>query len=459
MGIPAVSAAETEDGTTEDIFDAAISVDSAASNGLGTFNYGGTVELVYTLSVNNVSDTDGGLGALDFAIAYDENVLVPASDGDVDTDGDKFDYSELIVSAPDGWEAFGRINDGIFELAFWDPDNRNALTDASELVFKITFNVVEDSGAFRTAVLLKNGVAYNSGLTVSYDLPACEVSFDRAIQPDDIIELPEGAVLLGSTGYAEPENVIYYADSDITVGEYVALYTDDTEKYGMSGYAVIIVDSKGMITYCSTEAESDKSEVVIPAGSYIIGINQNNQSDYEKFINEAAVYKYVEIFNVNVDASGEPELMGALDGAGFIITDREPITKEGVYAVYNSEKATVKLYQSAVDVTEFKTMFKNDIIVKDAKGNEVTTGLVTSGMVIDFRDGVEIILVGDVNSDGKNDQYDYILVKRHYLNNYRLTGACLKAACMFNGESVEVYDYIYSKRLHFGTLYLYNLMA
>ena len=117
------------------------------------------------------------------------------------------------------------------------------------------------------------------------------------------------------------------------------------------------------------------------------------------------------------------------------------------------------LYQSEIDVTEFKAMFKNDIIVKDAMGNEIISGLAASGAVIDFRDGVEVILVGDVNGDGKNNQYDYILVKRHYLNNYRLTGACFKAACMFNGKSVEVYDYIYSKRLHFGTLNLQNLMA
>jgi len=459
--------AETTEGTVEeqpdeDIFDAEISVESTTSNGLGTFNYDGTVELVYTLSVNNVPDTEGGLGAVDFAIAYDEKALVPVSNGDIDTDGDKFDYNELILTAPEGWEAFGRINDGVFELAFWDTDNSNALVDASELVFKVTFSVINGSGVFSTAVLLENSVAYNSGLTVSYDLPDCAVSFDRALQPDNITKLPENALSIGNTGYAESENVIYYADSDTTVAEYISLYTDNAEKSGMNEYAIIIVDSKGMITYCNTAVEgeeSDKGAVVIPAGSYIIGINKNNQSDYEQIISEAAVYKYVEIYNVNIDVSGEPGLSGALDGAGFTVIDREPIVNDGAYAVYDPENLTLMLYQSEIDVTEFKAMFKNDIIVKDAMGNEIISGLAASGAVIDFRDGVEVILVGDVNGDGKNNQYDYILVKRHYLNNYRLTGACFKAACMFNGKSVEVYDYIYSKRLHFGTLNLQNLMA
>lgn len=60
--------------------------------------------------------------------------------------------------------------------------------------------------------------------------------------------------------------------------------------------------------------------------------------------------------------------------------------------------------------------------------------------------------VGDVNGDGKVDQFDYILAKRVVLGTYKPTEEELKR-CDVNGDGkVDVYDYIAIKRIVMGTL-------
>ncbi len=60
-------------------------------------------------------------------------------------------------------------------------------------------------------------------------------------------------------------------------------------------------------------------------------------------------------------------------------------------------------------------------------------------------------LLGDANCDGTIDQYDYILVKRHYFGTRLLTETELLAADVNEDEVVNQYDYILIKRHYFGT--------
>ena len=58
---------------------------------------------------------------------------------------------------------------------------------------------------------------------------------------------------------------------------------------------------------------------------------------------------------------------------------------------------------------------------------------------------------GDVNGDGKVDQYDYILVKRHYFGTRTLTEAEMDSADVNKDGKVDQYDYILICRHYFGT--------
>jgi hypothetical protein len=53
---------------------------------------------------------------------------------------------------------------------------------------------------------------------------------------------------------------------------------------------------------------------------------------------------------------------------------------------------------------------------------------------------------GDVNSNGKLDKYDYILVKRAIINTIELNEAQQEAADVNENGSVDKYDYVVLKR-------------
>ncbi|MBE6682929.1 MAG: hypothetical protein E7595_02115 [Ruminococcaceae bacterium] len=60
-------------------------------------------------------------------------------------------------------------------------------------------------------------------------------------------------------------------------------------------------------------------------------------------------------------------------------------------------------------------------------------------------------LLGDANCDGAINQYDYILVKRHYFGTRYLTETEMLAADVNEDGTVNQYDYILIKRHYFGT--------
>ena len=58
---------------------------------------------------------------------------------------------------------------------------------------------------------------------------------------------------------------------------------------------------------------------------------------------------------------------------------------------------------------------------------------------------------GDVNNDGKIDQYDYILVKRHYFGTRYLTDDEMTRGDVNEDGTVNQFDYILICRHYFGT--------
>ena len=60
-------------------------------------------------------------------------------------------------------------------------------------------------------------------------------------------------------------------------------------------------------------------------------------------------------------------------------------------------------------------------------------------------------ILGDVNNDGKIDQYDYVLVKRHHFNTRTLTEDEATRADANKDGKVDTYDYLLIARHYFGT--------
>ena len=104
------------------------------------------------------------------------------------------------------------------------------------------------------------------------------------------------------------------------------------------------------------------------------------------------------------------------------------------------------------------------IVIEGQTESELTEyGVGSYFCVITYKNGVELITVdveftsddlvklGDVNADGAINQYDYILVKRHYFGTRLLSDSEIKPADVNGDGEVNQYDYILIKRHYFGT--------
>lgn len=439
----------------------ALEIIAKTSNPYGTFNEGGKLSFEISLDILSVPESSSGVSIVVFELIYDEAYLAPGAEPAPDEDGDECDYSSLLKFGPEGWGVIGRPLDGVFELAVWDVNDNKPVTELSNITIKVPFDVLTDIPTDTITVGI-NAVVYDRVANECAVYATENYSFERAYQPDEIVNCPDNFIPLNTAGYLHAaNNVIYYAEEDITIGEYIMSYMEITNnQQDMNYFAIAIFDAEtNKVVYCDTvigRPQSDKSGVVIPAGHYIIGVNGNLSGDFKTFTESIKVGMNVELFNVNVTAM-DPSEPVTLEEAGFRLVPNEPVLKENANAVYDRENATLMVYDNDITAGELTDMFENDIAVKGVDGNVLgDDDKVATGSYLPFTEvagmGIAIIIVGDVNSDGVVNQYDYILVKRHYFETYTLTGHQFKAACLNNGESVVIYDYIYIKRFYFGTL-------
>ncbi len=448
------------------VFSASASADFDTSNGLDTYNADGTIYVTVSLGEVSIPETVTGVSAFVFKIVYDTDMVVPAVSDKIDADGEAFDFTAFIDDAPDGWECFGRIDydNGTFELSPWDATSKNAITVADALTVTVPFSVKPDAKVDDIAFSFAGCEIYDEDPLVFESLEISGFSVEYALQPDVLTKLPEKSVSLDIAGYqSSTKNVIYYAENDITVGDYVASYTNNADaQEGMNDFAIIIVNAKnGMVTYSNVIVDgnkSDKSDVVIPADHYIIGVHSDNTDDYIYFCEFAKVDTEVNIYNVNPETTGKFDTGVALENAGFAFSNPKPVLKEGALAIYDFEEAVITVYDTKLDVKAFKSMFENDVTVLDENGNELTSGYVANGMTIDYADGVTIIMLGDVDSDGEIDVQDYVLIKRYCLKTFNFEPLELMAAQVAGNYDVGVVDYIYVKRICLKTLKLSVLM-
>lgn len=123
--------------------------------------------------------------------------------------------------------------------------------------------------------------------------------------------------------------------------------------------------------------------------------------------------------------------------------------------MYYQDKAPAVYYQ-ACNSTEFNYRIIYDLTYKYAKGT-LTQNDIDSARNGEYyeeekeEEDKEKILLGDVNNDSAIDQYDYILVKRHYFNTRILSETEMKRADVNKDGKVDQFDYILIARHYFGT--------
>lgn len=120
--------------------------------------------------------------------------------------------------------------------------------------------------------------------------------------------------------------------------------------------------------------------------------------------------------------------------------------------MYYQDKDPAVFYQ-ACNSTEFRKRSIYELTYKYAKGTltEDDINAVRDGRYPDQPPSPEAGRLGDVNNDGAVDQYDYILVKRHFFDTRPLNDEEFKRADVNKDSLIDQYDYLLIARHYFGT--------
>lgn len=125
----------------------------------------------------------------------------------------------------------------------------------------------------------------------------------------------------------------------------------------------------------------------------------------------------------------------AFAGEDFIIESAEKVKSEALYSSFLTEG--VKLLHDGEEL--------------DAEAYLPNGAIATVGGA-----SYLVCVLGDVNSDGVVDQFDYILVKREYFDTIELDDIDFIAADVNKDGIVDQFDYIFVKRHYFETYNLYK---
>ncbi len=440
----------------------AVTIPSATIDTIGTTDYynpGDTIKAVLSLSDISFGEYDG-VSALEFDFYYDTYRLTPTVKALVDSEGDKGDFTQLISESPDNWEGFGVLDEakGAYALAFSDMSAKGSVTEDGEFVIEIPFKVNSDIYVGDIYFSVKNIKVYNSNMENYCQIDDFQFKVFYSPQPNDKVSLPSDAIPLNVAGYKHAiNNTIFYASSNMLVRDYVCKYMSAASgQETLSDFAIMIVDSTGLSSYADITIGNDKSEVIIPADSYIIAVHKNS-SAFSKFTSNAGKRRMIEFYNLNLKAVSVDRAF-ELTNAGFVIGEYIPEyefkleLKDGAIGEFSEDGKYFFFFDETTTAEQFKDMFVDtNFELMDNEGNAFDQGFVGTGASIAVGDGITVILVGDVTCDGKFSAPDYFALKRILFDTHT-PDENSALACRIRNADVGTADYLLLKRVIFGTI-------
>ena len=378
-----------------------------------------------------------------YVVLLDENLKVTAV------------YDKL--SRPDGIKTNVALAAGSYILGVhagtaesWKNNVGNPFHKAVRVGSEITLYNVSLEGVRAQYDKAENAMLEQAGFTV-YTEPV--------IQPDPLEELPADAKKIDYVGYKHEGGltVLLPAKEATTIGALVRLGDAagiGSEDPDMNYWAVMIIDAEGKVIGIYNKLgrpDGVKTDVAIPAGGAAIGVFGNKDAFANVNIGDSVrVYNITEeCFNV----TGHK----AVTKAGYTVTPapaKELTPKADAKLEVIDGK--VRLYVDNVTIEAFKAMFDNEFTVLDSEGKEVTEGLVKTGMKIDFGEGFDITVLGDVDQNGIVNSTDYLYARRAYLGTLTLSDAQKDAADLGNDARGNL---ILLKRHILGTQYIRELLT
>ncbi|MBE6683865.1 MAG: hypothetical protein E7595_06945 [Ruminococcaceae bacterium] len=255
--------------------------------------------------------------------------------------------------------------------------------------------------------------------------PSVEVNFPDDVACYEWLEVVDTEIEVTD----ENAEITYYEDESDTKGYYDA----ENDCWIPSLYATHDDPLGSYYEYDLFHLELKKGDtlVIIPSAE----LKYNNFNTWNDTISEDYTENWVEtegIYSLEITEDGEYWF--------YFFTYHEDITFKAYIVVESVNGVVEGETEAKLGAAEKDKSYICEVTFKDG------TVLVTDSFVYD----IEYIL-GDINSDGAINQYDYILVKRHYFGTRYLTDNEMLPADVNKDGAVNQYDYILIKRHYFGT--------
>lgn len=245
---------------------------------------------------------------------------------------------------------------------------------------------------------------------------------NKKIAADDaVVFTPSfGTVTAGNANLNWTRNYICVYDS--TLGAYVV--ESITANNGKTDYSYELGDNKIIVALHGSSVGAVSGKV-----GNIVSINGID-------ISESRIYSGARI---NFFPNTERNLEMPVDGRVFTEESGITVDENGMFRL-----------PEGITHEKLGTMMATGDYTLNASGK-----LVGSGSTVAVGGKVYTAYVlGDADGSGRIDAVDYLYAKRAYLGTYTLSGACRRAVCINNGETIELTDLIRMKRHTLGTEYI-----
>ena len=244
--------------------------------------------------------------------------------------------------------------------------------------------------------------------------------------------------------------------------------TDAMVDSGVTGWYVDVVDSKAFLVQCPVKANG------VPYKELDIALAHLNGEGTLEIFADVTLTKDVEITgtmtvkgaakidqagfnfvlkNTNSKLVSDAAVKAETDRAGYKIKEtvanntytytivEQCEDKGDLYLDVRPEGINAAQLQTALR----KILNKSDATVTVEAGGLTDKGLVRNGATVKVASGSDlcrytIIIVGDTNCNGRTDSGDAVLMRRHFMNFEKLTGAALKAADVNKNRRIDSGD-------------------
>ncbi len=441
--------------------------DSAVSLSLslkGTPYKGGTVTAVISVSTPSVL-----LAGLEFSLRYDPEQLSPII---VENSPENPLMDAFAVILPDGWEQMHRLDtdESKYELRFAMTDEADALSDGSQILLEIPFEVLK-SGDLWLEIADSDIIAVaNDAFLSIYGGNGCRLD-DVSLEGPEMLSVDMQGTMNDDGLYTLSIDVTNIADRAGIIAFQLALKYDSSvftptitqnDECQMDAFMVKAPggaweqmcthydDARYVLRFAALHAEDPLTAELLTVGDSVtlsIPFTHTGNVDAEAVfsVSDASV---IGLNNANDIIAGKGDSVTAKLQADSSLTDKG-------FEIYDGCLLFVKAETSVADL--LKELSGSEVY---SDGKKVNSGLVCTDYTLKTKnESLQIVVRGDTDGNGSVDVMDYLLVKRSFFKTYSPSKAQIYAMTLTQKGVLTAYDYLYLKRHVFGSLDINTLVA